>query len=187
MRRTSLISCAALSASGAATDLQRVLRSIEEHAKVQESSMNVLRSDMKALETNMKADIKALETNIRANFKGDMRGLENSIKTQLKALENSIKTDLKADMRAFENSIKADTQAWHRMNERTMQLSCVVGFLGFIFAYTSQQPMQTAADRADVRSQIKAELLSGAMSGEVFAENAKQRSARRSEADTLAK
>ena len=163
MRRTSLISCAALSTTGAATDLQRVLRSIEEHAKAQESSMNVLRSGMKALETNTKADMKALETNIRANFKSDLRGLENSIKTQLRALENSIKTDLKANMRGLENSIKADTQAWHRMNERTMQLSCVVGFLAFIFAYTSQQPIQTAADRADVRSQIKAELLSGAV------------------------
>ena len=129
MRRTSsLIACAALSSSysprsaASATDLERVLRHFEEHAKAQEASMNALQSDMRDLGTS-----------------------------------------IKADMRALAASIKADMQASCRMNERFIRLSCVAWFLTFVFACTSQQSIQTDADRADLRSQLKAEMLSSAM------------------------
>ena len=76
----------------------------------------------------------------------------NALQSDMRALGTSIKVDTKA----LAASIKADMQASCRMNERFIRLTCVAWFLAFVFACTLQQSTQTAADRADLRSQLKA-------------------------------
>ena len=96
----------------------------------------------------------------------EMKGLETKVSAELKEVRGEIKETRTA--------VREDTHSWFKMNERYMQLSCVIGFGAFGYTYHAYHDANLQSERAYERAQTTTEIVAGSMSGDVFTKNVKR-------------
>ena len=150
------------------------------------------KSDMQKLNSEIKSDMQNLLSEFGSDMHSDMQNLRFGIRSDIQNLGSELGSnmqklgsDIRSDMQNLRSEINRDMEVllnnWFRRNEIVIYASLVVGVVAMFCANAVHTQHLKESHRIELlardsasESRTRATIMSGAMSGDVFTENAKR-------------
>ena len=177
MRNAQLSFASCRSISSSLTDRELLL--------AMRDDIQMLRSEFKSDMHNLRSELGSNMQNLLSEFGSDMHSDMQNLRSEFKSDIQKLRSGIHSDMQNLRSEINRDMEVllnnWFRRNEIVIYASLVVGVVAMFCANAVHTQHLKEAHRIELlardsasESRTRATIMSGAMSGDVFTDNAKR-------------